>query len=117
MEFTFEMLLTLVLVCFAIVGYASGKFPIDAVSISILGLLFLIFEIFPVQGISFNNFIDGFANHGLLTVMALLVVAQGVYATGVLNTFVDNLLNFKSSRKELNKTILIGMLFFIFFPI
>jgi len=111
MEFTFEMLLTLVLVCFAIVGYASGKFPIDAVSISILGLLFLIFEIFPVQGISFNNFIDGFANHGLLTVMALLVVAQGVYATGVLNTFVDNLLNFKSSRKELNKTILIGMLF------
>ena len=107
MEFTFEMLLTFVLVCFAIVGYASGKFPIDAVSISILGLLFLIFEIFPVQGISFNNFIDGFANHGLLTVMALLVVAQGVYATGVLNTFVDNLLNFKSSRKELNKTILI----------
>ena len=39
MEFTFEMMLTLGLICFAIIGYASGRFPIDAVSISTLGLL------------------------------------------------------------------------------
>ena len=43
MAFTFEMLLTLSLMIFAIIGYSTRKFPIDAVSISILGLLFLIF--------------------------------------------------------------------------
>ena len=49
MEFTFEMFITLALVCFAIAGYASGKFPIDAVSISVLGLLFFIFEVFALE--------------------------------------------------------------------
>ena len=109
MEFTFEMMLTLGLICFAIIGYASGRFPIDAVSISTLGLLFLFFELFPVDGINFSNFIDGFANHGLLTVMALLVVAQGVYSTGVLNTFVDNIIEFRKGN-FLNSTMLIFLL-------
>ena len=113
MEFTFEMFITLALVCFAIAGYASGKFPIDAVSISVLGLLFFIFEVFPVQGINFSDFIDGFANHGLLTVMALLVVAQGVHTTGVLNTFVDNIINLKSKPDELKSTLLIMTLFIV----
>ena len=113
MEFTFEMFITLALVCFAIAGYASGKFPIDAVSISVLGLLFFIFEVFPVQGINFSDFIDGFANHGLLTVMALLVVAQGVHTTGVLNTFVDNIINLKSKPDELKSTFLIMTLFIV----
>ena len=113
MEFTFEMFITLALVCFAIAGYASGKFPIDAVSISVLGLLFFIFEVFPVQGINFSDFIDGFANHGLLTVMALLVVAQGVHTTGVLNTFVDNIINLKNKPDELKSTFLIITLFIV----
>ena len=111
MEFTFEMMVTLCLICFAILGYASGKFPIDAVSITTLGLLFFIFEIFPVQGISFNDFINGFANHGLLTVMALLVVAQGVYATGVLNLFVDNIIEYKKG-KIFNSSLIFIVLFF-----
>ena len=50
MAFTFEMLLTLSLMIFAIIGYSTRKFPIDAVSISVLGLLFLIFEIYNRRG-------------------------------------------------------------------
>ena len=42
---------------------------------------------------NFDDFIAGFSNQGLLTVMALLVVAQGVYSTGILNTFVDNIMH------------------------
>jgi di/tricarboxylate transporter len=93
MSFTFEMFLTLSIMLFAIIGYSTRKFPVDAVSISVLGLLFLIFEIHPVNGINFDDFIAGFSNQGLLTVMALLVVAQGVYSTGILNTFVDNIMH------------------------
>jgi len=113
MAFTFEMLLTLSLMIFAIIGYSTRKFPIDAVSISVLGLLFLIFEIFPVKGISIDNFIQGFANHGLLTVMALLVVAQGVYSTGILNTFVDNIMHLNKDLKTSKNTLLILLLLIV----
>ena len=93
MIFSFEMFLSFTLIIFSIIGYSWKKFPIDAVSISVLGLLFFLFEIFPVEGLGFDNFIAGFSNQGLLTVMALLVVAQGVYSTGILNTFVDNIMH------------------------
>ena len=110
MAFTFEMLLTLSLMIFAIIGYSTRKFPIDAVSISVLGLLFLIFEIYPVDGISFDDFIAGFSNHGLLTVMALLVVAQGVYSTGILNTFVDNIMHLNRDLQTSKSTMLVLLL-------
>ena len=58
MIFTFEMFITLSIMIFAIIGYSSRKFPVDAVSISVLGLLFLIFEIHPVKGIKFDDFIE-----------------------------------------------------------
>ena len=113
MAFTFEMLLTLSLMIFAIIGYSTRKFPIDAVSISVLGLLFLIFEIYPVDGISFDDFIAGFSNHGLLTVMALLVVAQGVYSTGILNTFVDNIMHLNRDLQTSKSTMLILLLLIV----
>ena len=113
MAFTFEMLLTLSLMIFAIIGYSTRKFPIDAVSISILGLLFLIFEIYPVDGISFDDFIAGFSNHGLLTVMALLVVAQGVYSTGILNTFVDNIMHLNRDLQTSKSTMLVLLLLIV----
>ena len=49
MVFTFEMFLSLALIIFSIIGYSWKKFPIDAVSISVLGLLLLLFEIFQVN--------------------------------------------------------------------
>ena len=113
MIFTFEMLLTLSLMIFAIIGYSSRKFPVDAVSISVLGLLFLIFEIYPVNGIKFDDFIAGFSNQGLLTVMALLVVAQGVYSTGILNTFVDNIMHLNRDIQTSSKTLLILLLLIV----
>ena len=110
MVFTFEMFLSLALIIFSIVGYSWKKFPIDAVSISVLGLLLLLFEIFPVEGLGFDNFIAGFSNQGLLTVMGLLVVAQGVYSTGILNTFVDNIMHLNRDFKTDRSTLLIIIL-------
>ena len=36
MLFTFEMFITLSIMIFAIIGYSTRKFPVDAVSISVL---------------------------------------------------------------------------------
>ena len=113
MSFTFEMFLTLSIMLFAIIGYSTRKFPVDAVSISVLGLLFLIFEIHPVNGINFDDFIAGFSNQGLLTVMALLVVAQGVYSTGILNTFVDNIMHLNRDLQTSKYTLLILLLLIV----
>ena len=113
MIFTFEMFITLSIMIFAIIGYSSRKFPVDAVSISVLGLLFLIFEIHPVNGIKFDDFIAGFSNQGLLTVMALLVVAQGVYSTGILNTFVDNIMHLNRDLQTSKNTLLILLLLIV----
>ena len=113
MVFTFEMFITLSIMIFAIIGYSTRKFPVDAVSISVLGLLFLIFEIYPVKGINFDDFIAGFSNQGLLTVMALLVVAQGVYSTGILNTFVDNIMHLNRDLQTSKSTLLILLLLIV----
>ena len=113
MIFTFEMFITLSIMIFAIIGYSTRKFPVDAVSISVLGLLFLIFEIHPVKGINFDDFITGFSNQGLLTVMALLVVAQGVYSTGILNTFVDNIMHLNRDLQTSKNTLLILLLLIV----
>ena len=113
MLFTFEMFITLSIMIFAIIGYSTRKFPVDAVSISVLGLLFLIFEIYPVNGINFDDFITGFSNQGLLTVMALLVVAQGVYSTGILNTFVDNIMHLNRDLQTSKNTLLILLLLIV----
>jgi len=111
MTFSFEMFLSLSLIIFAIVGYSWKKFPIDAVSISVLGLLFFLFELFPVEGLKFDDFIAGFSNQGLLTIMGLLVVAQGVYSTGILNTFVDNIMHLNRDFKTDKNSLLIILLF------
>ena len=113
MIFTFEMFITLSIMIFAIIGYSTRRFPVDAVSISVLGLLFLIFEIYPVKGINFDDFIAGFSNQGLLTVMALLVVAQGVYSTGILNTFVDNIMHLNRDLQTSKSTLLILLLLIV----
>ena len=113
MDFTFEMFITLSIMIFAIIGYSTRRFPVDAVSISVLGLLFLIFEIYPVKGINFDDFIAGFSNQGLLTVMALLVVAQGVYSTGILNTFVDNIMHLNRDLQTSKSTLLILLLLIV----
>ena len=113
MVFTFEMFITLSIMIFAIIGYSTRRFPVDAVSISVLGLLFLIFEIYPVKGINFDDFIAGFSNQGLLTVMALLVVAQGVYSTGILNTFVDNIMHLNRDLQTSKSTLLILLLLIV----
>ena len=78
-----------------------------------MGLLLLLFEIFPVEGLDFDNFIAGFSNQGLLTVMGLLVVAQGVYSTGILNTFVDNIMHLNRDFKTDKSTLLIIILIIV----
>ncbi|HJO88869.1 MAG: SLC13 family permease [Alphaproteobacteria bacterium] len=60
------------------------KLPMEHVSIGLIGVLLLFFQIFPVHGLDAQRILAGFSNEALITVMALLVVGQGLMNTRAL---------------------------------
>ncbi|MAU97536.1 MAG: SLC13 family permease [Fulvimarina sp.] len=85
MEFL-HIWLTYLLIVVSIVGYALERWPIEAVAAASLGAFLLVFSIFPYtdaagQAVTSADLLSGFANPALITVMALLIVGQGLFAT------------------------------------
>lgn len=85
------MWLTFAIVLGAIVAYAYDKIPLEISSIATVALLLALFEIVPLYGddgkqlITVRDLLQGFADPALITIMALLVVGQGLVQTGALN--------------------------------
>lgn len=75
----------------AIVLYAVERIPLELTSLSILSVMLVFFHVFPISGRDGRNLLDagtllqGFANPALVSVLALLVVTQGVARTGALD--------------------------------
>ncbi len=90
-EPTLQMWLTFAIVVGAIVAYASDKIPLEISSIATVALLLFVFELAPVYQpdgsriITGRDLLMGFADPALITIMALLVVGQGLVQTGALN--------------------------------
>jgi Na+/H+ antiporter NhaD/arsenite permease-like protein len=89
-EFTFQMWSLFTLIVVALIFYANENVPMEVTSVATLVLLLLFFHFFPILDQNDNNLLGadrllhGFANTALLTVLALLVVGQGMARTGVL---------------------------------
>jgi len=90
-EPTIQMWLTFAIVIGAIVAYASDKIPLEISSIATVALLLFVFEVAPlytedgVRAVTGRGLLMGFADPALITIMALLVVGQGLVQTGALN--------------------------------
>jgi len=90
-EPTIQMWLTFAIVIGAIIAYASDKIPLEISSIATVALLLFVFEVAPLylddgsRAISGRDLLMGFADPALITIMALLVVGQGLVQTGALN--------------------------------
>jgi di/tricarboxylate transporter len=88
---TYLMWATLLLTVAAIVLFAMETIPIEITSIGIIAVLLVLFELFPVFGpegrsmVNPERLLAGFANPALVTVIAMLVVGQGVVRTGALD--------------------------------
>lgn len=89
---TFHMWVTLMVVAIAMVFYAADIMPLEITSCVVISILLLLFLFFPYEDgsgvlkIDTATILQGFSNPALLTVLALLVVGQGVVQTGALNT-------------------------------
>ncbi|SCA57802.1 TrkA domain-containing protein [Candidatus Terasakiella magnetica] len=114
----FQMWLTYIIILAALIAYAVEDIPVELTSLVTLGLIMVIFHIFPVVGedghnlLSPRNLLLGFANTGLITVLALLVVGQGMVRTGVLERGAQLLLQLggKNTLITILLTLIVGML-------
>lgn len=77
---------TFVIIALSITGYALERISLEAVAIASLSALLLLFGLLPYEtgdGTTFpvEELLAGFANPALITVLALLIVGQGLFAT------------------------------------
>lgn len=82
---TWQMWATMAIVAIAVVLYCKEQFSIESISIGIIVCLLLFFHFFGGdQGLDSKSILSGFAAPALITIMALLVVGQGMFHTGAL---------------------------------
>ncbi|KAF0224496.1 MAG: TrkA-C domain-containing [Rhodospirillaceae bacterium] len=102
-----QMLITLGLLVLALGLYIWERVPVEVVSIGLLSVMMVAFHLVPVPGTDGRNLLSpevllsGFGNPALLTVMALLVVAEGLNRTGALDRLADGVGHLRLSPRVL----------------
>lgn len=91
----FQMYVTFAVIIAAFALYAWEKVAIEVTSLGVLCVLMIFYYVFPIEGVgpqgpvanilSPEALLAGFANPALITVLALLVIGQGMVRTGVLD--------------------------------
>ena len=85
-----QMWITLALVLITIVAFALERLPLEVTAASLIAILMIVFHFLPVVDGNGENqlnaakILEGFANPGLITVIALLVVGEAMVRTGAL---------------------------------
>jgi len=82
------MALTFVVIASTVVLYAIERFAIETVALGSVVALIIVFTLFPVQTgegpVTTADFLMGFANPALITVICLLIIGQGLFQTDAL---------------------------------
>ncbi len=101
----YHMIAVLVLMVIVIVVYATEKISLEVTSASTVAILLLFFGLFPYQGdgppINSRTLLAGLADPALITVLALLVVGQGMIRTGTLDLAARRLATLRRHRPAL----------------
>ncbi len=109
METDLAMTATLVIIVISTVLYATERYSIEAISLGVIASYLLVFVAFGLptrEGtLSAGAILEGFSNPGLITVLALLVVGQGLFHTDALERPAHHLVRL---NKKLGAAGLIG---------
>lgn len=104
-EPNFQMWLTYALIVGSLALYAMERLPTEVISVGVVCALLILFHVFPVADVSGANRLDaarvlqGFANPALVTVLALLVMGQGMVRAGVLDVVAKWVLKLGGGRQ------------------
>ncbi len=82
---SWQMWMTMLFVLVAVYLYVTEKYSIESISVGIVTTLMIFFHFFkPEISANFDStsLLSGFAAPALITIMALLVVGQGLFQTG-----------------------------------
>lgn len=85
-----QMWATFAVIAAAIVLFALERAAVEVIALGVIVALLLLFYFFPVVGpsgvpaITPEDILAGFANPALITILALLVIGQGLHQTGAL---------------------------------
>ena len=76
--------------------FSRDRIPMETSALVILAVLIVGFELFPYvsptgRTLTTANFLAGFGNNALITIMALLICTRGLVATGALQPVADRL--------------------------
>ncbi|MEM6761419.1 MAG: SLC13 family permease [Pseudomonadota bacterium] len=89
MHVDYAMLGTLAIIAASTVLYATERYSIEAISVGVIAAYLGLFVVVGVpaddEALTATELLKGFANPGLVTVMALLVVGQGLFHTDALD--------------------------------
>lgn len=82
---------SLAVVCAAICFYMIDRWSMELISVCVIAVLLVLFTLPGAHGndgtpISAQDLLSGFGNPALITIMALLVVGQGLFQTGALDS-------------------------------
>lgn len=92
------------LIAAAVTAFVWEKWPLEITALGILAILLVLFEAAPLLGPDGTNRLDavrlleGFANPGLVTVAALLVIGQALVQTGALEGIAERLYRLGARR-------------------
>ena len=86
----FHTYATFAIIALTVVAYVSDRFALEAVAIGSLAAFLALFALFPYANgdgaaVRPEQLVAGFANPALVTVIALLIVGQGLFATDAMD--------------------------------
>lgn len=86
----FHLLATFVIIAVTIIAFASERFSMEAVSLAALSAVLLLFGFFPYTdpdgaALTPARLLAGFSDPALATIIALLIVGQGLFATDAID--------------------------------
>ncbi|WP_075221010.1 SLC13 family permease [Acuticoccus yangtzensis] len=88
MEADIAMMGTILVIAASTILYATERYSIEAISLGVLAAYIAMFAVIGLptrdEPFGLNEIISGFANSGLITIVCLLVVGQGLFHTDAL---------------------------------
>ncbi|MBN9669822.1 SLC13 family permease [Roseibium aggregatum] len=112
------MALTFVVIASTVVLYALERYAIETVALGSVTAFIVIFYVFPVETpdgrtIQTGDFLAGFANPALITVICLLIIGQGLFQTDALEGPAKSIVRMtrgRSHRAAIPILIVVGVL-------
>ena len=116
MPIEFHMWFGIIVTLLAVYSFAKEKVSLEMTALSIVAVLLIYGQIFPLNTASGSNMLDptsllaGFSNPSLMAVLALLIMGQGMLQTEALRPLTSL---FKVKNKLLGRVAAVMLIFFV----